>query len=52
MATLVFSLSTKVDKVSGLSEILTRFFVGSRINQRAKSNSLQRLKRNASSLTI
>lgn len=38
MATLVFSLSTKVDKVSGLSEILTRFFVGSRINQRAKSN--------------
>ena len=38
MATLVFSLSTKVDKVSGLSEILMRFFVGSRINQRAKSN--------------
>ena len=38
MATLVFSLSTKVDKASGLSEVLTRFFVGSRINQRAKSN--------------
>lgn len=38
MANINFTLSSKVDKASGLSEVLTRFFVGSRINQRAKSN--------------
>lgn len=38
MATLYYSLSKKADKVTGLHEILTRFVVGSRINQRAKTN--------------
>lgn len=38
MATIINSLSTKVDKSSGLSEILIRFFNGRHINQRAKSN--------------
>ena len=38
MATLYFSLSKKADKVTGRHEILTRFVVGSRINQRAKTN--------------
>lgn len=38
MATLYYSLSKKADKGTGLHEILTRFVVGSRINQRAKTN--------------
>ena len=38
MATLSLSLSAKADKVTGKSEILIRFVVGSRINQRGKSN--------------
>ena len=38
MATLSFSLSKKADKVTGKHEILSRFVVGSRINQRAKTN--------------
>lgn len=38
MATIYFTLSKKADKVTGLHEILTRFVVGSRINQRAKTN--------------
>lgn len=38
MATIINSLSTKVDKSSGLSEILIRFFNGRHLNQRAKSN--------------
>lgn len=36
MATLVYSLSSKTDKVTGLHEVLIRFFQG-RLNQRAKS---------------
>ena len=36
MATLVYSLSSKTDKVTGLHEVLIRFFHG-RLNQRAKS---------------
>lgn len=38
MATLYFSLSKKTDKVTGCHEVLARFVVGSRINQRAKTN--------------
>lgn len=38
MATLYYSLSRKADKVTGLHEVLARFVVGSRINQRAKTN--------------
>ena len=38
MANITQSLSTKVDKLTGKSEILLRFYTGSRINQRAKSN--------------
>ena len=38
MATISTSLSAKANKVDGKSEILIRFTVGSRINQRAKSN--------------
>lgn len=38
MATIITTLSTKVDKDSGLSEILIRLFSGKRINLRAKSN--------------
>ena len=38
MATLYYSLSKKVDKVTGRQEVLARFVVGSRINQRAKTN--------------
>ena len=38
MATISLSLSTKSDKATGKSEILIRFTVGSRINQRGKSN--------------
>ena len=38
MATLSFSLSKKTDKATGRNEVLARFVVGSRINQRAKSN--------------
>ena len=38
MATLSFHLSSKTDKTTGLNEILARFVVGSRINQRAKTN--------------
>lgn len=38
MATLSLSLSAKADKTTGKSEILIRFVVGSRINQRGKSN--------------
>ena len=38
MATIYFTLSKKADNVTGLHEILTRFVVGSRINQRAKTN--------------
>ena len=36
MAILVYSLSSKTDKVTGLHEVLIRFFHG-RLNQRAKS---------------
>lgn len=36
MATLVYSISSKTDKVTGLHEVLIRFFHG-RLNQRAKS---------------
>lgn len=38
MATLYFSLSKKSDKQTGLSRVLLRFVVGSRLNQRAKSS--------------
>jgi integrase len=38
MATLYYTLSRKADKATGLHEVLTRFVVGSRINQRAKTN--------------
>lgn len=38
MATLYFTLSKKEDKSSGRHEVLARFVVGSRINQRAKTN--------------
>ena len=38
MATISLSLSAKADKTTGKSEILIRFVVGSRINQRGKSN--------------
>lgn len=38
MATLYYSLSKKADKATGRHEVLARFVVGSRINQRAKSN--------------
>ena len=38
MATTTFSLSRKTDKGTGLSQVLVRFVVGSRINQRAKSS--------------
>ena len=38
MATITLSLSAKADKTTGKSEILIRFVVGSRINQRSKSN--------------
>ena len=37
MATIVFSLSSKTDKVTSLHEVMIRFFHG-RINQRAKTN--------------
>lgn len=37
MSTLLFTLSTKVDKGSGLSEVLIRFFAGDRFSLRAKS---------------
>lgn len=40
MATIITTLSTKVDKDSGLSEILIRFYAGKQISQRAKSNLL------------
>lgn len=38
MATLYYTLSAKCNKETELHEILTRFVVGSRINQRAKTN--------------
>jgi integrase len=38
MATLSFSLSAKKNKDSGKHEVLARFVVGNRINQRAKTN--------------
>lgn len=38
MATIYYTLSRKADKATGLHEVLTRFVVGSRINQRAKTN--------------
>lgn len=38
MATISLSLSAKSDKSTGKSEILIRFVLGSRINQRGKSN--------------
>ena len=38
MATLYYSLSKKADKATGCHEVLARFVVGSRINQRAKTN--------------
>ena len=38
MATISLSLSAKADKTTGKSEILIRFVVGSRINQRGGSN--------------
>lgn len=38
MATLSFNLSRKADKATGRHEVLARFVVGSRINQRAKTN--------------
>lgn len=38
MASITTTLSPKKDKITGKSEILIRFVVGSRINQRAKSN--------------
>ena len=37
MATITYSLSKKHDKSTGASQVLVRFVVGSRINQRAKS---------------
>ena len=37
MATIVYTLSTKVDKTTGKQEILVRFFHG-RFNQRGKTN--------------
>lgn len=36
MATIVYSISSKVDKVLGLDEVLVRFFHG-KINQRGKT---------------
>lgn len=38
MATLTYSLSSKENKDNGKHEVLARFVVGSRINQRAKTN--------------
>ena len=38
MATITFTLSTKIDKGTGLNRVLIRFVVGSRVNQRAKSS--------------
>ena len=38
MATLTYSISRKADKVTGKHQVLLRFVVGSRINQRAKSS--------------
>lgn len=38
MATLSYNLSKKADKATGLHEVLARFVVGSRLNQRAKTN--------------
>ena len=38
MATLSFTLSKKAQKATGRHEVLARFVVGSRINQRAKTN--------------
>lgn len=38
MATLYYSLSAKTNKETGRHEVLARFVVGSRINQRAKTN--------------
>lgn len=38
MATIYFSLSKKFDKGTRMHEVLIRFVVGSRINQRAKTN--------------
>ena len=38
MATLSYNLSKKADKATGFHEILARFVLGSRINQRAKTN--------------
>lgn len=38
MATLTFSLSSKIDKSTGRSRVLLNFVVGSRIHQRAKSS--------------
>lgn len=38
MATLSYNLSKKTDKATGKNEVLARFVVGSRINQRAKTN--------------
>lgn len=40
MANINFTLSSKVDKDSGLSELLIRFYAGKQISQRAKSNLL------------
>ena len=37
MATIVYTLSTKIDKTTGKQEILVRFFHG-RFNQRGKTN--------------
>jgi len=38
MATVVFSLSSKSDKVTSQNEVMIRFFHGKSINQRAKTN--------------
>ena len=38
MATLYYTLSKKADKTTGKNEVLARFVVGSRYNQRAKTN--------------
>ena len=38
MATISYTLSRKADKATGENQILVRFVVGSRINQRAKSS--------------
>ncbi|MBQ2171630.1 MAG: phage integrase SAM-like domain-containing protein [Bacteroidales bacterium] len=37
MATIYYTLSRKIDKVTGQSQVLVRFVVGSRINQRGKA---------------